>query len=135
MYIRTLILSEKCYYVIFRLFKHFDKNNKILMTWIYCTYIKPIIMYGAAVYWPFMIKDIDQIEDMQRYFTTYVGDNIWPYSERIKILGLDNLEHAFIISVLKTSFNIIRGLFKLGAVSIKPAQCINVVLAEYIFHL
>ena len=63
-----------------------------IMVPLFKSLIRPILEYGNAVWCPNKIKDMDFIEDVQRYFTKrIIGMSDLPYEDRLKILNLPSL--------------------------------------------
>ena len=55
--------------------------------------VRPILEYGNAVWSPYMRKDINAIEDVQRLFTKRIMDmNDLDYTDRLSRLRLPSLE-------------------------------------------
>ena len=59
---------------------------------LYKSLIRPILEYGNAVWCPYKAKDIDLIEDVQRYYTKrIIGMYDLSYEERLQALKLPSL--------------------------------------------
>ena len=56
---------------IFRVFKCKDKEFLIKM---FITYVRPIVEYGSSIWSPYLLKDIDSIERVQRSFTKRIPE-------------------------------------------------------------
>ena len=55
--------------------------------------VRPILEYGNAVWCPYTIKDINAIEEVQRFYTKrIIGTNDLSYEDRLNKLGLPSLE-------------------------------------------
>ena len=75
------------------IFRGFISRNNGLLMRAYMTYVRPILEYSTCVWSPYMLKDIRQVEDVQRYFTRRMFPKCTlSYSERLAILGLESLE-------------------------------------------
>ena len=84
-----------------------SRNNGLLMR-AYMTYVRPILEYSTCVWSPYMLKDIRQVEDVQRYFTRRMFPKCtFSYSERLAILGLESLECRRLKFDLKMYFKIL----------------------------
>ena len=63
-----------------------------IMLPLFKTLIRPILEYGNAVWCPYKAKDIDYIEDVQRYFTKrIIGLSNMSYEDRLRNLKLPSL--------------------------------------------
>ena len=59
---------------------------------LYKTYISPILEYCTPVWSPFLLRDIDQLESMQQFFTRSLpGMAPLPYHVHLTTLGLQSL--------------------------------------------
>ena len=54
---------------IFLIFKSFQSRDIKLLVFAYVTYIRPIVEYCSIIWSPNKLRDIDLLEDIQRYFT------------------------------------------------------------------
>jgi hypothetical protein len=77
----------------FLLLNSFRSSNLATMTSLFTTYVRPLLEYCTPAWSPHLLKDIDQIESVQRFFTRSLpGMSQFPYHERLTILGLQSLE-------------------------------------------
>ena len=72
--------------------------------------IRPILEYGNSVWCPHKMGDIDNIEDLQRYYTKrIIGLSNFSYEERLKKLNLPSLSYRRLrgdmIQVFKITHN------------------------------
>lgn len=78
-------ISKKAHslpYIIFKAFHH--ESNEVLIK-LFSTYVRPSLEYAAAVWSPHFIKDLKQIESVQRRFTKKLhGLRNLSYDARIK---------------------------------------------------
>ena len=76
---------------IYRNFYKYTSNHATLST-LYKSYVRPILEYGALVWDPYLAKDINMVESVQRFATKICLKN-WnmPYCERLRSLNLDSL--------------------------------------------
>ena len=80
------------------------------MTRAYITYIRPTLEYATTVWSPSQIYLINTIESVQKQFTKRLpGLKNLTYEERLKLLGLQSLEHRRLIFDLVLCYNIIHG--------------------------
>ena len=80
----------------------------------YKVYIRPILEYCSEVWSPYLLKHIDEIENVQRYFTRKIrGLSSFNYENRLFILGLESLEMRRIKKDCKMCFKIFYGFVDL----------------------
>ena len=91
---------------IFRVFK--TRKTKFLLN-MFNTYVRPLVEYGVQIWSPYLLKDIDIVERVQRSFTKRIPQlrNL-SYGQRLEVLSISSLEHRRIISDLTLVFKIIR---------------------------
>ena len=107
---RTLVskLDTSVRYTFWRFETRFISRNNGLLMRAYMTYVRPILEYSTCVWSPYMLKDIRQVEDVQRYFTRRMFPKCTlSYSERLAILGLESLECRRLKFDLKMYFKIL----------------------------
>ena len=86
-------IIKKAYQRIGVLFRGFVSRDTKLMTLAYKTYIRPILEYCSEIWSPYLLKDIDAVEGVQRYFTRRIpGLKTFSYTERLFLLNLESLE-------------------------------------------
>jgi hypothetical protein len=91
---------------IFRCFKTRDVDFLLKM---YEIYVRPIVESSSPVWSPYLKKDIDLVEKVQRRFTKRVpGMSDLSYEQRLTSLNMYSLMHRRIIADLVLTFNIIR---------------------------
>ncbi len=77
----------------FLLLNSFRSSNLAVMTSLFKIYVRPLLEYCTPAWSPHLLKDIDQIESVQRFFTRSLpGMAQLPYHERLIKLGLQSLE-------------------------------------------
>ena len=77
--------------LIIRSFDYLDKNSYIRL---YKAMIRPQLEYGNAIWHPYLRKDIDSIEAVQKRFTKLIpGLRDLSYQDRLKHLKLPSLAH------------------------------------------
>ena len=64
----------------------------LLLKSLYITRVRPILEYGASIWDPYLQKDIDCLEHVQKFATKICARN-WslPYEDRLKLLQLPSL--------------------------------------------
>ena len=76
--------------LIFRCFKTRDPDFLIRL---YKIYVRPILEYNSPVWSPYLLQDIDKIENVQRSFLRRLrGYEELSYSDRLRLASLDSLE-------------------------------------------
>lgn len=79
--------------------------------WAFKVYVRPILEYASQVWSPYLLRDIDHLESVQRGFTRSLpGMRHLPYQHRLKSLGLDSLELRRLKADLILTYKIIHGL-------------------------
>ena len=87
-----------------------SKDRKTLF-WAFCVYVRPILEYASPVWSPYLVKDIDLVESVQRHFTKYLpGLKEKPYSKRLEILKADSLELRRLKFDLVLTYSLLHGL-------------------------
>ena len=67
----------------------------------YSTFIRPLLEYNTVVWSPYLLRDIDKVEKVQRFFTRLLpGLGEMSYSDRLRVLNLQSLEMRRIINDL-----------------------------------
>ena len=90
-----------------------------IMVPLYKTLIRPILEYANSVWCPYLRKDIDSIENIQKHFTrNIIGMASLDYSDRLKVLGIPSLEFRRVRGDLIEMFKICHELY--DPVSTKP---------------
>ena len=74
--------------------------------------IRPVVEYGNPVWCPYLRKDIDQIEKIQRNFTkNIIGMKDLDYVERLRLLKLPSLEYRRIRGDMIEVYKILNNLY------------------------
>ena len=77
----------------------------------YTTYIRPLLEYNTVVWSPYLLKDIDAVEKVQRFFTRLLPDHSeMSYTERLRVLNLQSLEVRRIFNDLIFVYKLLYGL-------------------------
>ena len=74
-------------------------------------YVRPILEYNSSCWSPFLLKDIDLIEGIQRSFTRRIpGFSNYSYNERLQLCGLESLKLRRIKEDMILIYKMIHGL-------------------------
>ena len=103
------------------IFKSFQSRNTELLVRAFKTYVRPLLEVNSQVWSPHLLKDIRRLEAVQRRFTKKLcGLQAFPYTERLKLLGLERLEvrriRADLLFVYKLFF---------GFTALRAEDCFN----------
>jgi len=99
--------STRCYLIR----KCFLSKDTETLVRAFKTYVRPLLEYNSSVWSPYLLKDIDLLENVQRRFTKYLkGLYNLSYHERMHVLGLETLEIRRIRYDIITAYKIIFGL-------------------------
>ena len=75
------------------MFIGFTSRDPVLFTRAYTTFVRPISEYCSVIWSTYLLKDIDAIEGVQRYFTRRIySHRSFSQHERLLLLGLVPLE-------------------------------------------
>ena len=75
------------------IFRAFQSRDPSVMIKIYKIYIRPLLEYNSSVWSPYLLKDIDAIENVQRSFLRRLhGFSEFSYPDRLKLADLEPLE-------------------------------------------
>ena len=94
--------------------KCFVTRDNDFLTKMFNVYVRPILEYGCPVWSPWLLKDIDTIESVQRAFTKRYP-KLWSlsYTERLSLLDLDSLELRRLRFDIMTCFKILNNMLPL----------------------
>ena len=67
------IITKRAYQRLGLLFRGFVSKDESPLTMAYKMYIRPLLEYSSDIWSPFLLKDIDAIESVQRYFTRRIN--------------------------------------------------------------
>ena len=71
----------------------FVSRDPEFMSKLFTTYVRPTLEYGSQVWSPFLLKNIDLVENVQRYFSRCIpGLSTLSYPDRLAFLKLPSLE-------------------------------------------
>ena len=101
---------------VFLLLNSFRSSNTSTMISLCKTYVRPILEYCTPPWSPYLLRDIDQLESVQRFFTRSLpGMAQLPYHVRLTTLGLQSLEllriHRDCLYLYKMLHNIVDSKF------------------------
>jgi hypothetical protein len=89
----------------------FVSRDRKTLVWAFCVFVRPIVEYASPVWSPYLIKDIDHVESVQRHFTKYLpGLKNKSYCERLKILNIESLELRRLKLDLNLAYMLLHGL-------------------------
>ena len=104
-------IVSKAYQRVNLIFRSFYSRDPKILKLAYNTYVKPILEYCTSVWSPFLIKDIDRIEGVQRYFTRRVFyKNEFSYNDRLFLLDMEALNVRRVETDLTMYYKVINGL-------------------------
>ena len=107
-------IIARAYQRINLMFRGFVTRDPTFLKQCYVTYVRPILEYCSSVWSPHLLKDVDALERVQKYFTRRVyGLKSFEYKERLFILNLESLEMRRLISDLGMYFKIVHKLIDL----------------------
>lgn len=86
----------------------FTSKNPELLVKAFNSYVRPILEYSSPVWNPHLIKDINNIENVQRRFTKRFAPKGLSYNQRLEFLKMERLEVRRIKLDAILAFNIIR---------------------------
>ena len=108
--IKLIDKTKRLCSLIFRCLKSRDPECLIKA---YKSYILPILEYNSCVWSPYLVKDIDGVESVQRNFTWRLfkrcGLTDVPYNDRLLYLNLPSLELRRIYKDLVMCYKIVHG--------------------------
>ena len=104
-------LAHKALRVGSNLFRALKVQNRKSLVTMFKSYVRPLVEYGTPIWNPYLLKDIDLIEKVQRSFTKRLpGMKYLSYQQRLTTLGLKSLEYRRIEFDLNATFNIVHEL-------------------------
>ena len=107
-------LLKRAYQRLGVLFRGFVSKDESLLTMAYKIYIRPLLEYCSEIWSPFLLKNIDAIESVQRYFTRRINRiKTLTYKERLFILNIESLEVRQIKRDLVMCYKIVNNLIDL----------------------
>ena len=98
------------------LIKCFVSRDTTTLVRAFKVYVRPILEYCSSVWCPYLIKDVEVIESVQRRFTKHLR-GLWniPYEERLKKVNLDRLDVRRLRLDLILTYKVLFGLTSLNS--------------------
>ena len=91
--------------------KCFQSKNTATLIRAFTVYVRPLLEFNSSVWSPYLLKDINLIESVQRRFTKRLpGLYTIDYDERLSRLGLERLETRRIRTDLIITYKTLFGL-------------------------
>ena len=110
-------MKAKAFIRCFQIFNSFSTKNLWVLKKAYLTYVRPLIEYNSILWNPHQIKDVRDLESVQRYFVkTMCRRANLPkssYLERLRWINIETLEYRRVKFDLIFFFKILRGLIDL----------------------
>ncbi|MCQ7056700.1 reverse transcriptase domain-containing protein, partial [Clostridioides difficile] len=92
------------------IFRHFEYKSKDIILQLYKSLVRPHLEYAVQFWSPYLLKDIDMLERVQRRATKMIpGMRSLPYEERLKHLKLPSLAFRRLRGELIETFKILKG--------------------------
>ena len=103
---KAAIRAMNCLRVVKRTFRHFDCNSFRVL---YKTYIRPHLEYSVQAWSPYLTKDINALEKIQRRATKMIPKlRHLSYEDRMETLGITSLEKRRVRGDLIEAFKILK---------------------------
>ena len=116
-HINTIVI--RAYQRVNLIFRGFTSRNIRLLTRAFTTFVRPLLEYCTPAWSPYMLRDIDKIENVQHYFTRRLFTcSHYTYNERLFMLGLETLESRRLKYDIKLYYQIIHGLVVIDSSSL-----------------
>ena len=110
-------IKTKAFVRCYQILKSFATKNIWVLKKIYITYIRPLLEYNSVVWNPHLVKDVKDLESVQRFFLKKACRRCnmpkSTYSERLYWLGLESLEYRRLKFDLIFVFKIVQNLIDL----------------------
>ena len=111
-------IVQQASFISYRIIKSFRSKNIWVLLKLYKTYVRPKLEYNTPVWSPYLLKDVNAIENVQKRFTKIVCRrcNIpsSSYSDRLTKLNLSSLQSRRVRFDLITLFKIINNMSDLN---------------------
>jgi len=106
-------ISDKAMRRMGMIFRVFSCRQINVLLKAFTTYVRPLVESASVTWCPYLHKDIDAVEKVQRFFTRILFKRCnlqaAPYAGRLAYLGLESLELRRIRTDLTMYYNIIQG--------------------------
>ena len=107
-------IRNKANRISFTIFRSFKFKNICVFVNLYKTYVRPLVEYNTCIWNPYLQKDINRVESIQRQFTKRLckitNTKFSNYTDRLKIFKLETLEVRRIKNDLKLLYKIFHNL-------------------------
>ena len=81
------------------IFRTFKCRKYGFLVMLFNMYVRPVLEYKTSAWSPYLLKDIDRVEQVQRTFSRRIpGLETFSYPDRLDILGLDTLDYRRVVS-------------------------------------
>lgn len=105
-------ITKKAFALIHLIRKAFQDHSSQMILRLYKTYVRPKVEYAHIIWSPYYVKDIEQLERVQRRITKIpVELRHLPYENRLSILNLTTLYQRRIRGDLIETYKIISGYY------------------------
>ena len=97
-------IVKSAYQKVWQIMKVFESKDAKLLVKAFTTFIRPVLEYCSIIWSPFLLKDINLIEKVQKRFTKRICKNKQAsYAQRLKFFDLQSLEERRIkIDLIET---------------------------------
>lgn len=119
-------VSTAANYKCISIHRNFETKESEFLTKMFNTYVKPTLMYNTVITNPYLKKDINMLENVQRRYTKRIpGLRDLSYQDRLKSLGLHSLEYQRLECDLVMAFKILNNFTPLNPSSIFKESLLN----------
>ena len=106
---------QKCYQIL----RSFNSKNIWILLKSFLTFVRPVLEYASVIWSPNLIKDINALEAVQKYYTRRICRRcnlpFSSYSDRLHMLNLCSLEYRRLQTDLIMAFKITHNLVDIEA--------------------
>mgnify|MGYP003519709841 FL=1 len=89
--------------------RSFTSRNPEILIRSFIVYVRPVLEYASIVWNPYLIKDINVLENVQKNFTKRIlADKTLSYTERLKYFSIETLEKRRLVSDLSLMYSIVK---------------------------
>ena len=94
------------------IFRAITSRSSDILIPLYVALVRPNLEYANVVWCPYLKKDIQRLENVQRHFTKKVsGLSKLSYTERLRMLNLPSLEYRRLRGDLIETFKILNNIY------------------------
>jgi len=102
-----LSISKKAFSKSGLIYRSFRLRHRDFLVNMFTTFVRPMLEYGTVIWSPYLLKDIDMIENVQRKFTKRISHMFeYSYPDRLRILGMESLEYRRLIFDLEMTYKL-----------------------------